>query len=742
MMKSPARVLVLCSAAVVSASCVRHSGALAVLNAGTIPIFETRFEVATGNGVHSDYCVADFDGDHKLDMAVLSLTGELRVLLGNGLSFVPAQSQSIGGGPIWIAGADFDEDGDIDLVIVRSFADSTEIWLNDGHGVFTQGASLPVGDGALAVAVGDLDHDGHLDVAVSRSGSPELVVGFGDGHGAFSSTQQIPLPGGGEAFNVAIGDVSRDGIADLVVADPQLERIVIFPGSSQGFGQDFVVLDVPGRPGAVSLGDLSGDGLTDMVVSAYDANKYVVITDYFVKDGLTTWGYSSFDVPVSARPSLSTIADVTGDGRPDLVGCLAFNASMVVVPQAPGGGVDSQLPFDHMQLDATGFPLHPFVGDIDGTGRIALFALSGGGDRVNVWVSKPTGELAGARNYNTSLPIASWLEGADFDGDGDFEVATGSYDDNHLVLMGRDANGKLVTEATIDLGFGIYQLKAKDLDGDGKIDLVVGVHGGIKLLHNLSTPGHYNFELLPASPVTIASGDFPFGIVVADLDGDNHLDIAVCDYAGGGVHVVPGTETPFSFGTETVVQLGGGPVDVVAADFTGDGVIDLAVSRATAGDIVGLRNVGGSFVQYLTQPVGQTPNYLVTADFNRDGRADLVVSNAGSGTVSVLFGGSSGFTVHDYPAGATPTTLLARDLTGDGVPDILVTSLVSGDFRVLVGDGKGGFPLLPTFPGTLGASDAVLQDMDNDGLPDLLITSLITNRVSLVKNITVLPAAH
>ena len=134
-------------------------------------------------------------------------------------------------------------------------------------------------------------------------------------------------------------------------------------------------------------------------------------------------------------------------------------------------------------------------------------------------------------------------------------------------------------------------------------------------------------------------------------------------------------------------------------------------------------------------PVGLSPNYLITSDFNRDGQADLVVSNASSGTVSVLFGGESSFTATDYQAGSSPTALLADDLTGDGIEDILVASLQSGDFRVLVGDGDGGFPLLPRFPGTLGASDAVLQDMTGDGLPELLISSLVTDRVSVVRNI-------
>ncbi len=732
-MKKPISRRLALLALAVTAACARHSGDIAGLAIGTTPRFETRIEIPTGTNTHVDYRIADFDGDQKLDMAVISLTGELRVLQGNGSSLVIGQEQQVNGLPVWMSGADFDNDGDQDLVIVRSVANSTDLWLNDGTGTFTQGASLAVGTDALAVTVGDWDGDGNADVAVSRPSAPEIVVGFGDGGGAFTNTQLIGLPGGGQAFNLATGDPTRDGAPDLIVADPTLSRVLIFPGTvGQDLGTNYLELDVPGVPGAVSIGDLSGDGLPDMVVSAFDANKYVVITQILGEDGYSnSYSYDSFDIPVPARPSVSTVADVTGDGLPDLVACLAFNASMCVAPQVQGGGVGPQF-----LLDSSGLPLRPFVGDFDQNGKADLFALSGGGDRVNLWLAKDSGGLAGARSYQSGLPAASWLEGGDFDGDGDFEVVTGSNDAASVAFLGKNASGGLVNELTLAIGAAVYQLEAGDIDGDGKLDLVVGVAGGLKLLRNRSTPGAYDFEVLPGSPTTIASGNYPFGIALGDFDRDADIDIALCDYVGGGVHIVPGTSTPFVFDVETVIAVGGGPVDVVAADFTGDGRQDLAVSRANQADILVLRNDNGSFVSFLSIAVGQSPNYLVTADFNRDGRADLVVSNASSGTVSVLFGNASGFTGQSYPAGAAPTALLARDLSNDGIPDILVASLQSGDFRVMVGDGTGSFPLLPSFPGTLGASDAVLQDMDADGRPELLITSLITNRVSLVHNIT------
>lgn len=729
--------------AVLAASCARHSGDVAGLGVGSPPAFETRVEIETGSETHSDYFVADLNGDNVLDMAVVSLTGEMRVLLGNGASFSLAQELQLGGLPIWMSGGDFDQDGDQDLVVVRSDANETNVLANDGNGTFSLAGALMAGSDALAVSVGDLNDDGLLDVAVSRPSAPEIVVGFSDGQLGFASQTQLTLPGGGTAFNLTVGDANRNGQNDLVVADTGFSRLVLYTGTQGGnnFGNEICVLDVPGTPGAVTLGDMSGDGLQDLVVSAFADNRYVVITDILPPSqpqvglggggggGLQVCPYLSFDIPVPARPSLAKVGDVTGDGINDLVGCLAFNATMVVVPGLPGGLVD-----EPMVLDSTGMPLRPFIGDFDQNGRDDVFALSGLGNRVNLWLARDSGTLAGARSYSSTLPTAAWLEGADFDGDGDFEVVTGSNNDSNLAIMGGD--GLLEVEMMFDTGFGVYQLQAADLDLDGKDDLVVGVVGGIKILRNTSTPGSYSFDLLPVSPTTIGSGNYPFGIEVVDFDRDGDLDVVVCDYTGGGVHLIPGTATPFTFEPEVVVNVGGGPVDVVAADFTGDGLQDLAVSRANQSDIAILRNEGGtSFVEVLAVPVGLSPNYLVTSDFNRDGRADLVVSNATSGSVTVLFGGPAGFSGSDYAAGASPTALMAQDLTGDGIEDILVASLESGDFRVLVGDGNGSFPQLPSFPGTLGASDAVLQDMTGDGLPELLISSLITDRVSLVRNI-------
>ncbi|MBK8100863.1 MAG: VCBS repeat-containing protein [Planctomycetes bacterium] len=736
-MKYP-RLCVLLGLALFSAACARHKGGGPGVQPPPTPRFETRIEIAPGSGGHSDYALVDLDNDSDLDLAVISLTGELRILLGGGNgTFAAGQELNLGGGPIWVAAADFDRDGDQDLAVVRDFANQTSILLNNGLATFAVAATLPVGSDALAVVIGDTNDDDLLDVLVSRPVSPEILVHHGDGHGQFVAASPIALPGGGVPMTMRMGEVTGDTLPDLVVSDPHHERVLLYRGETltgpeTSYG-DPIELMVPGSPGATSIGDLTGDGVADLAVSAYDAARFVVITDFDRNGPGGVRPFTSFDVPLAGPASLSIIADVTGDGRQDLVGCIAGQASIVVVPQSASGQLG-----EAFQLDATGLPLRPSVGDVDRNGRNDLLILSGLGDRLNLWLARSGGELIGARNYDSGLPQASYVAGGDFDRDGVADTAVGGNGSSRVSLLRRRADGALVPDAFVEVGRPVFNLEAIDLDTDGRLDLVVPVAGGVKLLHNVSSPGQFAFEVLPGGNVVLGGAEGPFGVAVADYNRDGSHDIAVADFRRGEVSVLLGSPQPFEFPTAPLVlPVGGGPVDVVAADFTGEGIVDLAVSRANQGDILILRNDGNAgFTDFINLAVGTAPNYLVTADFNGDRRSDLVVSNGNDASVTVLFAGANGFTSQRHPAGQTPTALLARDLTNDGLPDILVASLVGGDFRVLVGDGVGGFAGQFGFPGTSGATGAVLQDLNGDARPELLIASQITTRVSVVNNIT------
>lgn len=739
----PSRLLAL-PLLLLAGSCVKHDGDIALVPPTSPPVFVTRLEVATGTDLHADYVVADFDGDDNLDMAVISLSGELRVLFGNGGrefggSF-GEQAEQIDGVPAWIDSGDFDNDGDLDLAIVRSDEDTTEVWRNDS-GVFAMALTLPVGENALALEVGDLDQDGELDIAVSRPLAPEILVAFGQPGLAFSQLQAISLPGGGRPLNLEIGDADRDGQDDLVVVDRNNARILLYPGAPQAvFGNEVCQLDVSGTPGAVALGDLSGDGNADLVVSIFDGNKYLVITDLIQLagkggkgGGVSLCSYLSFDVPMPGRPSLATVADASGDGINDLVACLAFESNMAVAHGLPGGGVG---PVD--LLDASGFPLRPFVADNDGNGAADLFALSGNGNRVNLWLADGAGKLLGARNYDSVLTDARFVASADFDGDGDFEAVVGGNAPG-LSLMGRDGSG-LEVDGLVPVGADVRQIEVADLGGDGRPDLLLAVPGGLRLFRNESTPGLYSFVDQVSANFDLGSATTPSSIEIADVNGDGNDDLVVCDPATDTVFVLAGTSDAFAFGPAVAIDVAGGPIDAVAGDYNGDGLVDLAVARSTLADVAILQNDDNlGFNEVMLVPVGlvgQTPTSLLGDDFNGDGLTDLVISNTGSDTVSLLLANGGGFVGQEVAVGESPVALLARDLSNDGVPDLLVASLEGGDFRVLIGSRDGSFASETVYPGTLATFDATLADMTGNGQADLVITNLLTNRVTLVDNIT------
>ncbi len=719
--------------AALASACARHDSGLGSLSPGTgTPRFETRIEIPTGLVLHSDFAVGDFDGDQDVDMVVVGYTGDLQVMIGSGSVFTPGQHLAIGGHSFWIDQGDFDRDGDIDLAVLQKDGYAVTVLINDGNATFTPGPSYAIGPDSLQVLVADANEDGLLDLMVARINSPEIVVFAGDGHGAFSPTQSITVPDGGESFTLAVGDVTHDGLPDLVVSDPLLDRVLIYPGRpvTVDFAPNPTILPIPGAPGWCSIGDLDGDGLVDLAVSAFAANQFVIVHSFVPVVGVTT--YTATNLPIGGHPALSKIGDVTGDGRNDLVGCVIERSSIVVLAQLAQGGFAAP-----EQLDATGLPSRPAIVDVDHNGHNDVLALSGFGDRINLWLSRFNGQLIGARNYASGLIDGELVVAADLDRDGVPEIITGAPTDTRLSILRPRADRSLALVQTIDIGAPVQQLRVVDIDLDGRPDLIVPVPTGVKVVRNRATAAALDLQVLPSTTTAFGTGQGPFGATAADLDRDGRLDLAIADFASGNVQILRGGNSPFDFSAPPrLLAVGGGPVDVVAADFTGDGILDLAVSRNAQSDIALYANDGrGNLSLFVNLPVGAAPNVLLTDDIDRDGRSDIVVANGDDNTISVLFGGPTGFTSRSYAAGSFPDALAVGDLTGDGLADVLVASRLGEDFRVLVNDGGGGFANVFPFPGTRGASSVALADLDGDGDRELLIGSVLGDRISVVNNL-------
>jgi hypothetical protein len=362
---------------------------------------------------------------------------------------------------------------------------------------------------------------------------------------------------------------------------------------------------------------------------------------------------------------LTVVADVNGDGKPDLV----------VANSCPPNSSTCPSPTDEGSVGV-------LLGNGDGTFRPPVVYDSGG-------------------------VLATWVAVADVNGDGKPDllvtnlcVNTSSCANGTVSVLLGNGDGTFHAAVAYDSGgIAAESVAVADMNGDRKPDLVVSN------CTNCSTYGDGSVGVLlgngdgtfQAAHAIDSGGYAPLSIAVADVNGDGKPDVVVGQCSGPTFGCFPG-EVGVLLGNgdgtlQTAVTYSSGadvPVAIAVADVNGDGKLDVLVSNQGTDDLhlngavgVLLGNGDGTFqppVIYDAGGVGTAG--LAVADVNGDGELDVVVTDklgscqTGS-TVAVLLGNGDGtfqaaagfcFT------GSLPTSVAAADVNGDGRPDLIATN--------------------------------------------------------------------
>ena len=640
---------------------------------------------------------ADLDGDGFQDAVLTYADGSSPRVVLNGpdarldgaTSLLPAGSNAVG-----TAVADFDRDGNLDIVVAVPVGGS-RVLLGDGAGGFTDSGQSLGQAATTGVAVADLNDDGHVDIYLADLAASDEVY-LNDGNGVFTATGQTLTSGG--TSQVQLGDLDDPGPGgdiDATLIDASNGELVIVRNDGTG------TFDVPpemlasGSPGMVHLADVDGDGDLDFVYSTSAAAPSSSVATN-AGDGTSSGTIGLGAGTVMAVGDFDNDSDILVDAR-DAAGAYAFSAS------------------DFRYQDPNGDPMaHVTVRTLPASGALLLNGVAvavgqqvAAADIPNLVFQAGFGNSGGSFDYSVSdgeLESVARTMRVDFQENFVFDLADIAADQvpglDATRLRGSNIPGQLQPR------MGTSVASTGDRTGDGIDDFLLGAPNG---QGEQTSPGN-----ITGSAHEIDSGSLAHGTQTVFVD-----------------NRTTGNQN------ELFGQIAGGRAgDEVAGpgDVNNDGVPDIAVGAPTAS--LGNTNSGSVYVSvdpnlaYIQNefPLGDLgvagvaeglridhtvanarfgTSIAQAGDFNGDGRDDLLIGAPGAlssqrGEAWLVYGGTN------LDKGSSFTAQFDTD-------DIVAVP-TSAQLRGWRGVGEAAGD-------ALGYSVASAGDVDGDGFDDMLVSA-------------------
>jgi hypothetical protein len=473
--------------------------------------------------------IADLNRDGKLDVIVACvLGGDVSVLLGTGTGTLgAAQSFPTGLAPSGVAVAEVNDDGRLDVVVVDSADAAVSVLLGRGDGTLQPRVFLPTAaapPGGLAIA--DLDRDGRPDLAVA--GAP-AAVHLNDAVfavGEWESFSSDAVDAGVAPSFVALGDFNRDGALDAAVANVGPPgSVTIHLGAGNGTFAAAPPVDGGPSPHAIAVADLNRDGRLDLVVSnLFDARIVVLL-------GNGAGGFAatpSSPIVTGSSPGPPVAADVNGDGIPDILVPSADANTIAVLLGDGAGGFAAATP-----LQTVDSPMSVAVGDLNGDGALDVVVVhNDSGSTLSVFLGVGDGTF-GARDDVASFPAPRAVVLADVNRDGHLDALVGSI--MSLAVHLGDGTGALPLTSSQGLPVtGDRGVAIADLDRNGILDVVTtGDNPDSQVALGFGN-GNGGFSVVGP----FSTGSDPQGAAVGDLNGDGRLDVVVANHDDGTISVL------------------------------------------------------------------------------------------------------------------------------------------------------------------------------------------------------------
>ncbi|MCD6544665.1 MAG: VCBS repeat-containing protein [Flavobacteriaceae bacterium] len=238
-----------------------------------------------------------FDLDHDGDLDLFETRSNSNLVFrnnGDGTFFEQASKMGLSGGEVNSRDAafgDFDDDGDIDLIVVNDNANNI-LYSNQRQGVFkdiTENSGLKNNNGSNSVAVGDYNNDGFLDLFITSIEGENCELYRNLGNGSFEVLNNVKEMFaslmGIKAYDAKFFDFDNDGFLDIIIAGESKEKgargILLYHNEGSGKFTDVSNLlpEAPKSGSQIALFDYNDDGDIDVLIAGLNGGVFLLRND-------------------------------------------------------------------------------------------------------------------------------------------------------------------------------------------------------------------------------------------------------------------------------------------------------------------------------------------------------------------------------------------------------------------------------------------------------------------------------
>lgn len=364
-----------------------------------------------------------------------------------------------------------------------------------------------------------------------------VAVSFGAARGdvQFVSDQllEVIIPPGTTYDNVVVTDLTSG------LSDESTSPFLLSYGGNHGFttGSLEGQVDFNSESGLYDLCicDFDNDGRTDVATANDGANTINLFANTSALPGLANLSFNPIPIILGTRSIHVRCGDLNGDGKPDLIvseGGPAGERIFILQNTSAGPGAFT---FNVQSVTLTGKKVkRTAIADLDNDGKPELIVTNQTGGNVTVLINESTTAAISfsATPLTFDLPGAASTDGLavqDLDGDGRQEIITSQFltqTSNLFILRNTSVPGNVSFsfDQTLDIGGTVVNIKAGDLDGDGKPEIAATqlISSSVSVFRNVSGDA-----ISFSAPVSLTTNARPWGLDFGDMDGDGLPDIVV-----------------------------------------------------------------------------------------------------------------------------------------------------------------------------------------------------------------------